>query len=141
MNTITRNNWFPTMMDDFFFNDFMPKTQSQYSTPKMNITETNGSFEIELAAPGMTKDDFSIHLTDNNTLELKMEKKQSNEEKKDDKSYLRKEFSYQSYAQTFTLPDTVASDAIKATMADGILTITLPKKEEKPKVDKMIEIL
>ncbi|MBR3520970.1 MAG: Hsp20/alpha crystallin family protein [Prevotella sp.] len=141
MNTITRNNWFPTMMNDFFFNDFMPKTQSQYSTPKMNITETNGSFEIELAAPGMTKDDFTIHLTDNNTLELKMEKKQSNEEKKDDKSYLRKEFSYQSYAQTFTLPDTVASDAIKATMADGILTITLPKKEEKPKVDKMIEIL
>ena len=135
MNTITRNNWFPTMMDDFFFNDFMPKTQSQYSTPKMNITETNGSFEIELAAPGLTKDDFTIHLTDNNTLELKMEKK------KDDKSYLRKEFSYQSYAQTFTLPDTVASDAIKATMADGILTITLPKKEEKPKVDKMIEIL
>lgn len=51
MNTITRNNWFPTMMNDFFFNDFMPKTQSQYSTPKMNITETNGSFEIELAAP------------------------------------------------------------------------------------------
>jgi len=141
MNTITRNNWFPTMMNDFFFNDLMPKTQSQYSTPKMNITETNGSFEIELAAPGMTKDDFTIHLTDNNTLELKMEKKQSNEEKKDDKSYLRKEFSYQSYAQTFTLPDTVASDAIKATMADGILTITLPKKEEKPKVDKMIEIL
>lgn len=141
MNTITRNNWFPTMMNDFFFNDFMPKTQSQYSTPKMNITETAGSFEIELAAPGMTKDDFTIHLTDNNTLELKMEKKQSNEEKKDDKSYLRKEFSYQSYAQTFTLPDTVASDAIKATMADGILTITLPKKEEKPKVDKMIEIL
>ncbi len=141
MNTITRNNWFPTMMNDFFFNDFMPKTQSQYSTPKMNITETNGSFEIELAAPGLTKDDFTIHLTDNNTLELKMEKKQSNEEKKDDKSYLRKEFSYQSYAQTFTLPDTVASDAIKATMADGILTITLPKKEEKPKVDKMIEIL
>jgi len=141
MNTITRNNWFPTMMNDFFFNDLMPKTQSQYSTPKMNITETNGSFEIELAAPGLTKDDFTIHLTDNNTLELKMEKKQSNEEKKDDKSYLRKEFSYQSYAQTFTLPDTVASDAIKATMADGILTITLPKKEEKPKVDKMIEIL
>lgn len=141
MNTITRNNWFPTMMNDFFFNDLMPKTQSQYTTPKMNITETDGSFEIELAAPGMTKDDFTIHLTDNNTLELKMEKKQSNEEKKDDKSYLRKEFSYQSYAQTFTLPDTVASDAIKATMADGILTITLPKKEEKPKVDKMIEIL
>lgn len=141
MNTITRNNWFPTMMNDFFFNDFMPKTTSQYTTPKMNITETDGSFEIELAAPGMTKDDFTIHLTDNNTLELKMEKKQSNEEKKDDKSYLRKEFSYQSYAQTFTLPDTVASDAIKATMADGILTITLPKKEEKPKVDKMIEIL
>lgn len=141
MNTITRNNWFPTMMNDFFFNDLMPKTTSQYTTPKMNITETDGSFEIELAAPGMTKDDFTIHLTDNNTLELKMEKKQSNEEKKDDKSYLRKEFSYQSYAQTFTLPDTVASDAIKATMADGILTITLPKKEEKPKVDKMIEIL
>lgn len=141
MNTITRNNWFPTMMNDFFFNDLIPKTPSQYTTPKMNITETDGSFEIELAAPGMTKDDFTIHLTDNNTLELKMEKKQSNEEKKDDKSYLRKEFSYQSYAQTFTLPDTVASDAIKATMADGILTITLPKKEEKPKVDKMIEIL
>ena len=141
MNTITRNNWFPTMMNDFFFNDFMPKAQPEHTTPKMNITETDKGFEIELAAPGMTKGDFSIHLTDKNTLELKMEKKQSTEEKKEDKSYLRREFCYQSYAQTFTLPDTIANDGIKATMADGILTISLPKKEEKPKVDKMIEIL
>ncbi len=141
MNTITRNNWFPTMMNDLFFNDLMPKTQPQYTTPKMNITENDKGFEIELAAPGMTKSDFTIRLTDQNTLELKMEKKQNSEEKKEDKSYLRKEFSYQSYAQTFTLPDTIANDAIKASMADGILTISLPKKEEKPKVDKMIEIL
>ena len=141
MNTIVRNNWFPTLMNDFLFNDFMPKAQTQYSTPKMNISENGQGFSIELAAPGMTKDDFTIRLTDNNTLELKMEKKTSQEEKKDDKNYLRKEFSYQSYAQTFTLPDTVESEGIKASMNDGILTITLPKKEEKPKTDKMIEIL
>lgn len=141
MNAIVRNNWFPTMMNDFLFGDMMPKTQPQYSTPKMNISENGQGYSIELAAPGMKKEDFTIRLTDNNTLELKMEKKSSQEEKKDEKNYLRKEFSYQSYAQSFTLPDTIASEGIKASMNDGILTITLPKKEEKPKENKMIEIL
>ncbi len=141
MNAIVRNNWFPTMMNDFLFGDMMPKAQPQYSTPKINISENGQGYSIELAAPGMTKEDFTIRLTNDNTLELKMEKKTSQEEKKDEKNYLRKEFSYQSYAQSFTLPDTIASDNIKASMTDGILTITLPKKEEKPKENKMIEIL
>ena len=63
MNAIVRNNWFPTMMNDFIFGDMMPKTQPQYSTPKMNISENGQGYSIELAAPGMKKEDFTIRLT------------------------------------------------------------------------------
>jgi len=150
MNTMTRfnNSFLPTLMNDMFFGDLMPKVKvSNHTTPAMNVTESDTSYDVEFAAPGMTKSDFSIRLTDDNLMEVKMEKKStctSGEEKAETEAkgpkYLRKEFSYESYCQSFSLPENVSYNDISASMTDGILHITLPKKKEEPKVDKQIEI-
>ncbi len=150
MNTMTRfnNGFFPTLMSDMFFGDLMPKVKvANHNTPAMNVTESENSYDVEFAAPGMTKDDFSIRLTDDNLMEVKMEKKSSTTEGNDKgcaenqgTKYLRKEFSYETYCQSFTLPENISYNDISASMTDGILHITLPKKKEEPKQDKMIEI-
>lgn len=140
MNAISKTQgWFPSMMNDFFFNDFMPKMQAHVTTPAINVTEDEKGYNVEMAAPGMTKNDFSIRIVGDAQMEVKMEKK--SESKDEQKNYLRKEFSYQTFDQTFTLPDDVDCNAIKASMTDGVLSIEMPKKHEEKKVDKMIEIL
>lgn len=91
----------------------------------------------------MTKDDFNIHLGDDNELVITMEKKnESKEEDKENKKYLRREFSYSKFQQAFVLPDDVEKDKISANVTDGVLTIELPKStpEEKAKVNRVIEI-
>jgi len=152
MNTMTRFNnvYFPTLMNDMFFGNLMPKAKAtSHTAPAMNVTECADSYDVEFAAPGMTKDDFSICLTDDNLMEVKMEKKSqtSDENKKEganveakDPKYLRREFSYESYCQSFSLPENINYNDISAHMSDGILHITLPKKKEEPKQDKQIEI-
>ena len=131
MNTMTRfnNGFFPTLMSDMFFGDLMPKVKvANHNTPAMNVTESENSYDVEFAAPGMTKDDFSIRLTDDNLMEVKMEKKSSTSEGNDKEcaenqgtKYLRKEFSYETYCQSFTLPDNINYNDISASMTDGIL--------------------
>lgn len=95
---------------------------------------------MEVAAPGMTKEDFCVHLADENQLVISMEKK--NETKNDNSKYLRREFSYSKFQQTLVLPDDVEKEHINASVNDGVLTINLPKKtqEEKAKEHKVIEI-
>ena len=91
----------------------------------------------------MTKEDFNIHLSDDNELVISMEKKsESNEEDKTNKKYLRREFSYTKFQQALVLPDDVEKERISANVADGVLTIDLPKRtpEEKAKVNRVIEI-
>ena len=98
---------------------------------------------MEVAAPGMTKEDFNIQLRDENELVISMEKKQeSKEEDKDNKKYLRREFSYTKFEQALVLPEDVEKDKISASVNDGVLTIDLPKRtpEEKAKENKTIEI-
>ena len=134
-------NWLPSIFNDFFDNDWMVKANA--TAPAINVIENEKDYKVEVAAPGMTKDDFNIHLGDDNELVITMEKKnESKEEDKENKKYLRREFSYSKFQQAFVLPDDVEKDKISANVSDGVLTIELPKStpEEKAKVNRMIEI-
>lgn len=108
--------------------------------PSVNVKETDQAYTVEMAAPGMKKDDFQIEFNDN-TLTIKSESRHEDEHKEGD-HYTRREFSYQSFQRSFTLNrDVVDATGIEATYTDGILRINLPKKEEaKPKPVRTIEI-
>ena len=134
-------NWLPSIFNDFFDNDWMERTNA--TAPAINVVESDKGYKVEVAAPGMTKDDFQIHLGDDNQLIISMEKKTENEDKnKDNKKYLRREFSYTKFSQSLYLPENVDKDKISANVADGVLTIDLPKysEEEKAKINRVIEI-
>lgn len=134
-------NWLPSIFNDFFDNDWMVKANA--TAPAINVIESNTDYKVEVAAPGMTKDDFQIHLTDNNELVICMEKKnETKEEDKNNRKYLRREFSYSKFEQALVLPEDVEKDKIAANVSDGVLTIDLPKQtaEEKAKVKRVIEI-
>ena len=134
-------NWLPSMFNDFFDNDWMVKANA--TAPAINVVESDKDYKVEVAVPGMTKNDFNIHLGEDNELVISMEKKSENNEKdKDNKKYLRREFSYSKFQQSLYLPDNVDKDKISANVADGVLTIDLPKysQEEKAKVNRVIEI-
>ena len=111
--------------------------------PAINVIESDTDYKVEVAAPGMTKEDFNIHLSEDNELVISMEKKtETNEEDKQNKKYLRREFSYTKFQQALVLPDDVEKDKINANVTNGVLTIELPKRtpEEKAKINKVIEI-
>lgn len=134
-------NWLPTFFNDFFDNDWMSKTNA--TAPAINVIENENNYQVEVAAPGMTKEDFNIHLSNDNELVITMEKKnESTEEGKDERKYLRREFSYSKFQQAFVLPEDVEKEKINATVNDGVLTIELPKRtpEEKAQVNRVIEI-
>ena len=131
-------NWLPTFFNDFFDNDWMMKTNA--TAPAINVVESDKEYKVEVAAPGMKKEDFNIHLGDNNELIITMEQK--NENKEEHKKYLRRAFAYSKFQQSFVLPDNIEKEKISASVNDGILTIELPKQapEEKAKVNRVIEI-
>ena len=134
-------NWLPSFFNDFFDNDWMIRTNA--TAPAINVIESDKDYKVEVAAPGMTKDDFNIHLTEDNELVITMEKKnETKEEDKQNKKYLRREFSYSKFEQAFVLPDDVEKEKINAGVNDGVLTIELPKRtaEERAKVNRVIEI-
>ena len=134
-------NWLPSFFNDFFDNDWMTKANA--TAPAINVIESESDYKVEVAAPGMTKDDFQIHLSEDNELVISMEKKsETNDEDKKNKKYLRREFSYSKFEQSLVLPDDVEKEKISANVTDGVLTIDLPKRtpEEKAKVNKVIEI-
>lgn len=132
-------------LNDFFTRDFfdggLPNfSATRTSLPACNIRETEDHYEVEVAAPGMSKDDFKVTL-DGNLLSISSEKSAQSEDS-DDKNYSRKEFSYQAFQRTFQLPkEVVDADKIKAKYENGILRFTIPKREEaKQKPPKLIEI-
>lgn len=134
-------NWLPSIFNDFFDNNWMVKTNA--TAPAINVIESEKDYKVEVAAPGMTKDDFNIHLSEDNELVITMEKKNENqEEDKENKKYLRREFSYTKFQQALILPEDVEKDNISASVSEGVLTIDLPKRqpEEKAKVSRQIEI-
>lgn len=138
---IRRNQkWLPSIFNDFFDNEWMEKANA--TAPAINVIENEKAYKVELAAPGMTKDDFDVHIDEENNLVISMEKK--NEKKDDEKNgrYLRREFSYSKFQQTMILPDDVDKEKISAAVNNGVLDIELPKlvKEETPKQKHQIEI-
>lgn len=143
MLPIRRNNqeWIPSIFNELFDNEWPVRS---YNAPAMNVIEGEKEYKVEIATPGMTKEDFQIHLDDDETLVIKMEKKNEKEDKKDNKTekYLRKEFNYVKFEQSLVLPDDVDKEKISAGVTDGILSITLPKMapKEVAKVNRVIEI-
>lgn len=140
------NNFIPSFPSFFnnFWNDELDWNNRNYSNtdttiPSVNVKEDDNKYEIEVAAPGMNKEDFNVKL-ENNVLTISSEKK--NEKKEEDGIYSRREFSYQSFKRSFTLPEGhIVTDKILARYTNGILQIELPKREEvKPQPTKMIEI-
>lgn len=133
-------NWLPDVFNDLFNNDWMVRANA--TAPAINVIEGEHDYKVEVAAPGMKKDDFNIKIDEENQLIVSMEKKQENNEDKKNGRYLRREFSYTKFQQTMILPDNADKDKIAAKMENGVLTIDIPKKseEEIKKAEKLIEI-
>lgn len=133
-------NWLPSIFNDFFDNEWMVKANA--TAPAINVIETEKAYKVELAAPGMTKEDFNVRIDEENNLVISMEKKTENKEEKKDGRYLRREFSYSKFQQTMILPENVDKDHISAQVENGVLNIELPKlsEEEVKKPDKTIEV-
>lgn len=121
------NSFFPSSfrgIDDRFFDDFF---QQDKNLPAVNVVEDKDNFRVEVAAPGLKKEDFKLNIN-NGVLTISSEKKQENESKEE--NYTRKEFHYSSFSRSFTLPSSIDSDKISASYNDGILNILIPKREE-----------
>ena len=133
VNTNKANgNMFPTRVSDFFntdnfFSNNWFEQEFANTLPAVNIKESNKQFTIEFAAPGFKKDDFKIQV-EANTLNISAEKKE--EKNEETEKFTRKEFSYNSFSRSFTLPQTVDANKIDAKYNDGILCLNISKKEE-----------
>lgn len=149
MTLVKRNgsllNQMPALFDDFFNRDLfnwgtLNFSDTNTTIPAVNIKETAENYEVEVAAPGMKKDDFKVEL-DGNALTISSERSDEKSENENER-YSRKEFSYQSFQRTFTLQkDVVDIDKIEAKYENGLLKLLIPKKEEaKQKPPRLIQI-
>lgn len=139
------NNWLSNDFDDVLDTSWMPRVN--FTAPAINVKENENDYEVEVAAPGATKEDFKVNVTNDGSLVIKMEHKdeKKNESKPNNKKgkeahYLRREFSYSDYEQTLTLPEDVEKDKIGAKVENGVLRITLPRTAKAKKETKKIEI-
>lgn len=151
MKTLVRTNGslfpaVPSLLDEFFGRDWLDSSLSNWKStgatlPAVNVQETNDDFKIEVAAPGMKREDFKVEL-DNNVLTISSQQEESRDEKNQQGNYTRREFSYQSFQRSFSLPENqVKADKIAAQYVDGLLKITIPKVDEaKVKPAKQIAV-
>ncbi|MBP2830604.1 Hsp20/alpha crystallin family protein [Aquimarina sp. U1-2] len=144
MSLIKRTDRFPFLLDDFLTTDWLGGTINTkglgFSTPAVNVKETDNDFIVELAAPGLSKEHFNIEL-DNELLTVSSEIKSENETKDEEEKYTRKEFAYHSFKKSFTLPDSADGEKIEASYENGVLALAIPKKEEaKVQPKRLIEI-
>ncbi len=132
--------WLPSIFNDFFDNDWMEKANA--TAPAINVLETEHEYEVEVAAPGMTKEDFNVHIDEDNDLVISMEKNSEHKEENRKGRYLRREFSYTKFQQSLILPDNVDKEKIAASVENGVLRITLPKftEAEIKKANRQIEV-
>lgn len=132
------NSWLPSMFNDFFGNEWMGN--SVKSSPAINIQQNDDGFKLEVAAPGMTKEDCVVRLDENNNLVISFEKK-TEEENNLNGAYLRREFSYSQFQRTMLLPDNIDKENISAEVRNGVLSVIIPTIDETEKVrEKLIEI-
>jgi hsp20/alpha crystallin family protein len=132
-----RDSWLPEVFNDFLNTTNMPKTNA--TAPAINVLETETDYTVEVAAPGLSKDDFEVNINNDGDLTIKMEKKSDEKEQK--AHYLRREFAYSKYEQTLILPDDVEKEHIAARVVNGVLTVTLPKvKVDVQKIARQITV-
>lgn len=144
MTLVRFSNRIPRLFDHFLENDLFDLSNSNFSEtnttlPAVNVKEKKDAFEIEMSAPGLKKEDFNVELN-NNLLTISCEKKDEDETKDEDGKYTRREFIYQSFSRSFNLPDTIDKEKIDAKYEDGILTLSVPKKENVIPSPKRIDI-
>ena len=143
MITVNKSKfWNPSMFDEFVpVNNLDSLNYERFSIPKVNIKENFTTFIVEIAAPGLKKEDFAIEIE---KLVLKVSSnftpKRETTGTDNDTQFTRKEFNYASFTRSFTLPKKVNVDGIDATYTDGVLTISLPKKEVKEEIKRKVEI-
>jgi HSP20 family protein len=137
--TITRRSFRPFYMPNFFDDDFFPVLPNRSSSmPSVNIREDEKNFVLELAVPGIDKNNLKIDINED-VLTISSESKNETEENKD--GYKRKEFSYSSFCRSFYIPENVDREKIEASYKDGILSVGLPKQEvEKNKITRQVKI-
>jgi HSP20 family protein len=144
MSLVKFSNQLPSIFDRFFETDLFDWSNRHYSTtnttlPSVNIKEGEDGFEVEMAAPGLTKKDFKVELV-NDQLTISSEK-EIEKKSQEEGIYTKREFSYQSFCRTFNLPNSADAENIKANYDNGLLRVYIPKKEEaKPKPPKSIMI-
>lgn len=144
MSLVKLSNPVPSVFDRFIDNDLFDWTNKNFSNtnttlPAVNIKEDHDGFEVEMSVPGFEKKDFNIEV--NNSLLTISSDKKIEQETKEGQNFTRREFSYQSFSRSFTLPDTTDDDHVAAKYENGILKVYIPKKEEaKPKPAKQITI-
>lgn len=144
MSLVKFSSQYPSLFDRFFENDMFDWSNRNFSTtnttlPSVNIKESHEDFEVEVAAPGFTKNDFRIE-QNQDLLTISSERKLENETK-EGQQFTKREFSYQSFSRSFTLPHTADSEKIEAKYNNGILRVIIPKKDEaKPKPVRQIAI-
>lgn len=133
---IKNSNLFPSIFDDLFENTSNLRNEYRQMA-KVNISETDKKYQIDLSAPGFDKKDFKIEVNDN-TLTISNEQKE--EKKEEDKSYSRREFYYCNFSRSFILPETADSSKIGAEYKNGILEISIPKKEKAENPARLINV-
>lgn len=140
LQVMNSNSWFPTMFDDFFNNDWMPKMKA--TAPAVNVKEDANAYTMELAVPGIKKEFCRVNINADGNLEVAIENKLEHKEENKKEHFLRREFSYSNYQQTYVLPDDIVKDHIAAKVDNGVLTITIPKvsKDEVKQIQRQISI-
>lgn len=135
---LSSDNWLDNAFDDFFNTDWMPRVNT--TAPAVNVKTDAQGYTMEIAVAGLKKDDCKVSLDEDGNLEVKLEGKHETTDDNKHEHYLRREFSYGSYQQSYSLPNDVDKDNISAKVEDGILTIRLPKANAQAKVQKTIEV-
>ncbi len=133
-------NWMTHLFDDFFDTDWMPRMNG--TAPAVNVKENEKEYTMEIATPGLKKEYCRINVNDDGNLEIQIENKLEHKEEEKKTHYLRREFSYSNYEQSYALPENVDREHITAKVENGVLTIVMPKetKEEEKKNQRRIEV-
>ncbi len=142
MKTVNRNSiWLPSILDNLFLDNRVDALNNYetFSIPAINIVENLPNFVIELAAPGLQKENFTIEAEDD-TLTIAAKKVVEKNEESSDSKFMKREFNYSSFERNFKLPENIKTEEIQASYENGILRVTLPKVEEKKVLKKMVEI-